>query len=298
MADAVLSDGSELLLSNAAASDNTPENTQYSVTDQRSLTSNNCDHAHQLEQAQPTSVECDDPKHDIASVVVIRREHPTSVATQKYQRRSYDDRQLPPVVCIDREIPWYHNSVSPSSAPALANNNSHITAKCNEVPENNNVMLSPSSSIKSLSSSSSSVTPVRKKIHQPNVVAATSVDQPRRFSKKASQTVRSAKMTSSVVIVNEGYAKEHINAHIDSDKKYESTFAYVAAKEKSPIAGNSELNGFTESVSNNNKYLKNSGIEHITSSGADSACAASSQRKLSSIKKRVNRRDSSGECNT
>lgn len=34
---------------------------------------------------------------------------PTAIVKPKYQRPSYDDRQLPPVVSIDREKPWYDN---------------------------------------------------------------------------------------------------------------------------------------------------------------------------------------------
>lgn len=46
---------------------------------------------------------------------------PTAIVKPKYQRQSYDDRQLPPVVCIDREKPWYHNSTT--TAITSSNNN-------------------------------------------------------------------------------------------------------------------------------------------------------------------------------
>lgn len=46
---------------------------------------------------------------------------PTAIVKPKYQRQSYDDRQLPPVVCIDREKPWYHNSTT--TAITFSNNN-------------------------------------------------------------------------------------------------------------------------------------------------------------------------------
>lgn len=36
---------------------------------------------------------------------------PTAIVKPKYQRTSYDDRQLPPVVSIDREKPWYDNCI-------------------------------------------------------------------------------------------------------------------------------------------------------------------------------------------
>lgn len=44
---------------------------------------------------------------------------PTAIVKPKYQRQSYDDRQLPPVVSIDREKPWYDN--------CSVNNNVNLT---------------------------------------------------------------------------------------------------------------------------------------------------------------------------
>lgn len=35
---------------------------------------------------------------------------PTAIVKPKYQRLPYDDRQLPPVVCIDREKSWFDNN--------------------------------------------------------------------------------------------------------------------------------------------------------------------------------------------
>lgn len=291
MADAVLSDGTESLLSKDTASDNTSDNAQCSVTDGCSPTLNNCDHAHQLKPAAtPTNTEC--VKNETASVGVIRRENKSATAAPKYQRRSYDDRQLPPVVCIDREIPWYHDSEAREPTTSMANNNDHLSA----VSENNNVMLSPSSSIRSLSSSSSA-TPVRKKIHQA-YVPTSAVDQQRRFSKKSSQTSRSAKMTSSVVIINEGFTKEHTNTLANSEKNFEDSVGQRGTvKVRSPANEKAELN-YMDNMSNNNKCSKNNDLDQNTASGADSASAATDQRKFAGIKKRVNRNncsDTSGE---
>lgn len=68
------------------------------------------------------------------------------IAPLKYHRRSYDDRELPPFVSIDRAIPWYQhqsNSHRPSNnnaAPAISyvcgNGNDTTIASCN----NNNLL--------------------------------------------------------------------------------------------------------------------------------------------------------------
>lgn len=64
---------------------------------------------------------------------------PTAIVKPKYQRQSYDDRQLPPVVCIDREKPWYHNSTT----TAITSSNNNNQQQHNHI--NNNVIVVGSS---------------------------------------------------------------------------------------------------------------------------------------------------------
>lgn len=76
--------------------------------DQLKLNSENCSvqqdvadaHPHGLIDAERQRIVIKSSTHSI----------PTAIVKPKYQRKSYDDRQLPPVVSIDREKPWYDNS--------------------------------------------------------------------------------------------------------------------------------------------------------------------------------------------
>lgn len=308
MADAVLSDGSELLLErrDVDASDNTHDDEQCSPHE-HSSTNINCDRTFQLEQPlehnapqkrSPESVQQDDRNR-----FVIRRDNRPA-----YQRRSHDDRQLPPVVSIDREIPWYQNCVTPSSS-VLANNNSHQTPVAN-IPDNNNVLRSPpaTSSAKSISSSAtpSSPTPVRKKVqHSSGIASVNNIEQQqqhqqqRRFSKKVSVSGRrGAKMSSSSAFDIE-YSKHQSPTLSNGEDEFSSR--KMTFNDRSPSAtGEPGHKSYFENVNNNNTSSKLSDSNHTekhddyTQSTTNTTSAA--YRKFSSNKKRTSRhsRDSSG----
>lgn len=74
--------------------------------DQLKLNSENCS-VKDVADADPHETSCVERQR----VVIKSSTHsiPTAIVKPKYQRASYDDRQLPPVVSIDREKPWYDN---------------------------------------------------------------------------------------------------------------------------------------------------------------------------------------------
>ncbi|KAG4070745.1 hypothetical protein HA402_010971 [Bradysia odoriphaga] len=93
--------------------------------DQLKLNSENCS-ANDVADAHPhEKISCAERQR----IVIKSSTHsiPTAIVKPKYQRTSYDDRQLPAVVSIDREKPWYDN--------------------CNV---NNNVTLTPNRKIQQL----------------------------------------------------------------------------------------------------------------------------------------------------
>lgn len=292
MADAVLSDGSELLLQqrNFDASDNAHDDEQCPTEHLPSEI--NCDRAFQLEQPpenNPSVLELSESEQADSNRFVIRRDNRNA-----YQRRSYDDRQLPPVVSIDREIPWYQNSVM-SSSSELTNNNNQTPAA--SIADNNNVLRSPTSSANSISSASSSATPVRKKNQRASVFTSANImeQQQRRFSKKASFSGRrNAKMTSSSTM-DSALTKEQLSE--DGDNQLEYNPNKVSSNDhRSPVVEKSGFISYMESVNNNNtssKLKDSKNPEKVTeSTGSDSAW----YRKLPSNKKRTSRnsRDSSG----
>lgn len=81
------------------------------------------------------------PASDDALLIETCRKNsiPTAIVKPKYQRQSYDDRQLPPVVCIDREKPWYHNSTT----TAITSGNNDNQQQHHHI--NNNVIVVGSS---------------------------------------------------------------------------------------------------------------------------------------------------------
>lgn len=78
--------------------------------DQLKLNSENCSVDDVAADAHPQETSCAERQR----IVIKSTTHsiPTAIVKPKYQRTSYekyDDRQLPPVVSIDREKPWYDN---------------------------------------------------------------------------------------------------------------------------------------------------------------------------------------------
>lgn len=70
-----------------------------------------------------TSTNGDQPNDALASVAVPSptlllssesRVIPTAIVKPKYQKTSFDDRQLPPVANVDREKPWYEDDTNVS----------------------------------------------------------------------------------------------------------------------------------------------------------------------------------------
>lgn len=293
MADAALSDGSELLLARRDFddSDNTLDDGQ--CVNEYASTNINCDEAFQLGQRPENDAYLLKPtesEQDYNNCFVNRRDSSTA-----YQRQSYDDRQLPPVVSIDREIPWYQHSVTSS---ILTNNNSQTPEACNT--HNNNGLRSPTSSAKSISPTSSSTPNVRKKTHQTSIVTSTNIiehqqqqQQQRRFSKKASFSGRrGAKMTSSSVDAT--FFTDPLNdmscSQPNKDNQHEYSVRKVDSNEPCPDAGKSELGSFIESVNNNISSEKLSDSTQLSGNTSSS----SAYRKLSINKKRTSRRESSG----
>lgn len=84
--------------------------------DQLKLNSENCS-VNDVADAHPNEISCTERQR----IVTKSSTHniPTAIVKPKYQRTSYDDRQLPPVVSIDREKPWYDN--------CSVNNNVNLT---------------------------------------------------------------------------------------------------------------------------------------------------------------------------
>lgn len=285
MADAVLSDGSELLVQTCSsdASDNTIADAH--CPNERSSTIINSDQPFQLEQPPENDAalikEVDDQND--SKNFLIRRD-----SRAAYHRRSHDDRQLSPVVCIDREIPWYQNSVTSSSL--LINNNHSLTYEA-IIKDNNNAMLSPSSSTKSWVTSSVSASPYGKKINQ---TSASIEQQQRRYSKNASFSGR--EMTSPTG-VEERTDATPVNI-------CETVNIYVAENGfgRDPSNAPSLDAGKAESVSNNNACSKHIDVKNrVSEKAADltqktANVTSASYRKFSNIKKRTNRnlRDSSG----
>ncbi|KAJ6633346.1 Schwannomin-interacting protein 1 like, partial [Pseudolycoriella hygida] len=74
--------------------------------DQLKLNSENCS-INDDADAHPHETSC--AERQIIAIKSSTHSIPTAIVKPKYQRTSYDDRQLPPVVSIDREKPWYDN---------------------------------------------------------------------------------------------------------------------------------------------------------------------------------------------
>lgn len=100
----------------------------------------------------------------LATVTVnaVARTPPTAIsdaeplAPPKYHRRSHDDRELPPIVSIDREIPWYQQQQSGNNSNRPANNNAPSSFggmnTSTNICNNNNPPASLSSSARAASS--------------------------------------------------------------------------------------------------------------------------------------------------
>lgn len=142
MADAVLSDAFDVL--NNAAAYEPSDSIEHSDSEHSLIGAQWCGDGDECEPepepisaaaavARDTVRETPPPPHaplntDTVDVAAAAAE---SAAAPKYQRRSYDDRELPVVVRTNRAIPWYHhiqhnhthNSITHSSRPS--NNNAH-----------------------------------------------------------------------------------------------------------------------------------------------------------------------------
>lgn len=124
MTDAALSDAKEIIATSSkldrAASDHACLSTEVNHHPRP-------DAIELVVAAAPTTttvVVLSSPSDDVQLVEKCRKNSlPTAIVKPKYQRKSHDDRQLPPVVCIDREIPWYHNSTTTSITTTTNNNN-------------------------------------------------------------------------------------------------------------------------------------------------------------------------------
>lgn len=130
MTDAALSDAKETISVSSAIGEATEcsqlipvkENTIKCDDDEKHSTVNDSqkDQSQDDVIATANSYQCLEKK--------LQNSIPTAIVKPKYQRVSYDDRQLPPVVCIDREKSWFDNNqpLNNNNHNNNNNNNSNI----------------------------------------------------------------------------------------------------------------------------------------------------------------------------
>lgn len=133
-------------------------------------------------------------KNDTESKDKYRNSIPTAIVKPKYQKSSYDDRQLPPVANVDREKPWYGDA--DDSTTYTANDHHKIVA----------ALTTTTTKIQQLPhferKSNKHLKHLTKSVH----------------SQHSGKSSSLSSALSSLSSLSDGRAKEHLNSLLDCDR--------------------------------------------------------------------------------